>query len=53
MSVIFCIAFVKNIQDGCERVRGWLCLRGPHNFIILGDPKDHNPALNTAVLWYN
>ena len=23
-----CISQVKNIQDGCGQVRGWLCLRG-------------------------
>jgi len=28
------ISRVKNIQDGCGRVRGWLRVRG-HNFISL------------------
>jgi len=37
----------KNIQDGCERVRGWFLLRG-HNFISLGVPKGHNPDLHVC-----
>ena len=30
------------------QVRGWLCLRGAHNFISLGAPKGHNPALRVG-----
>ena len=27
---------LKNIQDGCKRVKVWLRLGGPHNVISLG-----------------
>jgi hypothetical protein len=44
---------VKKIQDRCRRVRGWLSLRGPHNFISLEAQKGQNLALNAGYvrLW--
>ena len=40
---------VKNIQDRCRRVRGWLSLRGPHNFISLEAPKGQNLAVKCRL----
>ena len=41
------------IQNECGRVRGWLLLRGRHNFISLKAPQGHNPALCKRPLHFN
>lgn len=46
------IKFEHPQAGGDEWVRGWLLLRGSHNFISLGAATGQNPALSTLYIEY-